>query len=185
MSKVYTRGGDKGTTCIFGRGRVSKADPLIDVIGYLDELQVNIGMLIALMDDGERKEEINYLKSTQLRIFEMNAILAAPNKDRVFEDFSGDMEKRIDFLTKDLEPLREFILAGSNVAEAQAHLCRVVCRKVERKIWIWSPDSNHYTNIKKYVNRFSDYFFTLARFLASEETRYKISKQKTTVVSKE
>lgn len=182
MSKVYTRGGDKGTTCIFGLGRVSKADPLIDLIGHVDELQVAVGLLIAHIKESDFKDldELDFLKSTQLRLLEMGSILASPKKDSMFGGKDSDIESRIDAITMNLPPLKEFILAGSNLSEAQAHVCRVICRRVERKLWLYSSDPDDLKSIKKFLNRFSDYFFTLARYLATEETRYKISKKRVT-----
>lgn len=180
MAKVYTRSGDKGTTSIFGMGRVLKSSPLIDLIGDVDELQTNIGLLMAQIKEKNSKgiEELDFLKDTQLRLFEIGSILATPKKDLSFDGKDSDLEKRIDFMTSKLPKLKEFILAGSNLSESQAHICRVICRRVERKLWSYSSSPDSLLSIKKFINRFSDYFFTLARFLAtSSEIRYKISKK--------
>lgn len=178
MYKVYTRKGDKGQTNVLGKGNVHKSHELVDLSGSNDELQVQIGVLISFLDSEPEKK---FLKGIQMKLLEIGASFSKESKDESFSDLCVILESKIDTISNELPVLKEFILAGSNVQESHAHLCRVVCRRFERNIWKCFQMDN-FPNIKKFINRLSDFFFVYARHLANEETRYKISKKRETHV---
>jgi cob(I)alamin adenosyltransferase len=160
--KVYTKTGDEGITSLYDGTRVSKADQVFDVLGSIDELAAHIGVL---MNTFIHKDSYISLKNIQETLLDIGSIIATPLNNKPLPTVCWldikDIEEEIDRLTLSLKPLSDFlILDGKTKESAQAHVCRVVCRRVER-------DMEKYGNIDRnliiYINRLSDYFFTLAR----------------------
>jgi len=165
MSKIYTQTGDAGTTSLIGGKRISKSEIILDVYGTCDELNAHIGALIA-------EENIPFLTEIQEKLFVIGGILATP-KDKYeqywkavsWDIFLETIETEIDKMDKMLEPLHSFLLPQGSRAIAQAHICRTVCRKLERKISLSCPQNEYLLTLIPVVNRLADYFFILARFL--------------------
>ncbi|MDR2972337.1 MAG: cob(I)yrinic acid a,c-diamide adenosyltransferase [Bacteroidales bacterium] len=165
MNKIYTKTGDDGTTSLLGGDRISKSEPILDVYGTCDELNAHIGMLMAI-------ETNPFLSEIQEKLFIMGAILATPKEkyeqywnEILWEPFLKTIEKEIDIMNNDLNPIQSFLLPQGSLAIAQAHICRTVCRKLERKISHFCTQNNYFLLLLQITNRLSDYFFILARFL--------------------
>ena len=170
MIKIYTKTGDKGDTGLFGAGRVPKYSLRIETYGTVDELNSFIGLAVSEISD----EEVNgLLIKIQNELFTVGSNLAAPNleKDKkniiplVTEKFYTDAEKAIDHFEEKLEPLKNFILPGGSKGSALLHVCRSVCRRAERKAVELKSKENVGEEIIIYLNRLSDLFFVLARYV--------------------
>ena len=172
-SKIYTRTGDEGKTSLVSGNRTFKSDLRIDLYGELDELNSRIGYSYALLPEG-MTEIKNFLHVIQSALFDLGSNMACEFENRekfnlpqLTEDLITQIEKEIDGMDKDLEPLKNFILPGGTAASASIHLARTGSRIVERKLV-------HYEHVTKevlpplsiiFLNRLSDYFFVLARYV--------------------
>ena len=153
--KIYTKTGDKGTTSLYDCSRVSKSSILIDLLGDIDELNSFIGII----------DSSFLLKDIQTWLFDLGTIIANPNKKYSFDlsqEFTKILEKEIDMMTQLLPKLTNFILPSGNI-----HLSRAIARRCERKLVdvITIGDYKHIDdNCLVFLNRLSDYLFTLARY---------------------
>lgn len=168
--KVYTKTGDKGTTALIGGTRVAKDHIRIEAYGTVDELNSFVGVLNDQLDDTDIK---TWLFDIQNRLFDLGAVLATdPNKDikmqlpDIEEQHIAGLEQKIDLMEEALSPLKHFILPGGHQAASAAHVCRSVCRRAERNA-IHLQNQNEPVNelAIKYLNRLSDFFFVLSRFI--------------------
>ncbi len=167
--KIYTKKGDKGETSLVSGRKISKADLLIESYGTVDELNTHVGMLIAKVSD---QKVLASLASIQHTLFDIGSVLAkdgisSPDYPEVKMTDVDILEVEIDRMDEALEPLRQFILPGGSESIAQAHICRTVCRRAERRVV--SVEDEDFTQEIMYLNRLSDYFFVLARFLHKTE----------------
>jgi cob(I)alamin adenosyltransferase len=172
--KVYTKSGDKGETSLVSGVRVAKSDPRIDLYGDVDELNSHIGLLASMITKESLGFELGLIYSIQNALFDLGSNLACPAEDRekmklnaVSEQIISHIETEIDKIDKELPTLRNFILPGGTVVAAQAHVCRTVSRRVERKLVNFSYDkSGEITDVdKQFLNRLSDFFFVFARYV--------------------
>jgi cob(I)alamin adenosyltransferase len=167
--KIYTRTGDQGTTSLLGGTRVAKNDPRIEAYGTVDELNSHTGLLrdLAAPHHGEA------LIAIQNTLFSIGSRLAATSEEearkfhvpQVGDAEVAALEAGIDAMDAGLPPMRSFILPGGHPSVSQAHVCRTVCRRAERRVLDLGGDGEHATMVR-YLNRLSDYFFVLARHLA-------------------
>lgn len=169
ITKVYTRGGDKGQTSLVGGKRVSKASERLEAYGTIDELSSHLGLLAALLPDGHEKEVVERIQNT---LFNVGTILATEHEDaaryasaRLPEGEIARVENEIDRVVGLLPEAQGFILPGGTREAAQAHVCRTVCRRAERRIVALSEVAEISADVLQYVNRLSDYFFVLAKML--------------------
>jgi cob(I)alamin adenosyltransferase len=175
--KIYTGSGDRGKTSLFSGERVSKGHERVDAYGELDELNSVIGALIASLppDDGGLREE---LEAVQSRLFPIGAWLAtspgAPAAAALPPLDPADavrLERCIDRLDAGLPALTGFILPGGHAGAAWAHIARTICRRTERRVVRLVADVTEVGAAEQmrpalvYLNRLSDYFFTLARHI--------------------
>jgi cob(I)alamin adenosyltransferase len=144
------------------------------VYGTCDELNAHIGALIA-------EENLPFLTEIQEKLFLMGGILATPKekqeqywKDVFWEPFLMKIEKEIDEMDEKLPPLHSFLLPQGSRVIAQAHICRTVCRKFERKIAHFCTQNDTWLALLPIANRISDYFFILSRFF---HNKYKIKEK--------
>jgi len=165
MSKIYTKTGDCGTTSLVGGVRIHKSEAILDLYGTCDELNAHIGALIA-------EENIDFLTEIQEKLFVLGGILATPPdkynqywKEVSWDIFIEKMETEIDKINESLPPLHGFLLPQGSRAIAQAHICRTICRKLERKISVFCKKNESFLILLQITNRLSDYFFILARLL--------------------
>lgn len=166
--KIYTKGGDKGKTSLYGGTRISKSHTRIDSYGHVDELNSFLGLLISKIPNSEQN---NLLKAVQQQLFVIGSHLAAGN-DHDFKlptienSFIEDLEKAIDGINDKLEPLKHFVMPGGSEAISLAHVCRTVARRAERAIVALDQHESVEPVIIQYMNRLSDYFFILSRYIA-------------------
>jgi cob(I)alamin adenosyltransferase len=179
ITKVYTRTGDKGETALVGGKRVPKDSPRIDAYGTIDELNSVVGLARVFneesLDAGEAHQFLDgVLCQIQDELFDLGSELATPPEFfkegmyRVSESEIDRIEKSIDRCQKDLEPLKSFILPGGGRIGAYLHQCRTVCRRAEREILRLSRSEDINDCALKYVNRLSDLFFVLSRWIAKQ-----------------
>lgn len=172
MARIYTRAGDSGETGLYRGPRVGKDCLRIEAYGTVDELNSWIGLL---RSEPIPSEIDQLLEAIQNRLFELGAELATPDAERhgtryIQADHVRELERAIDRLDADLEPLTRFILPGGTRAGALAHVVRTVCRRAERRLValirealaLGTPLSP--TSLA-YLNRLSDFLFVLARWL--------------------
>jgi len=162
MPKIYTRTGDGGTTHLIG-GRTSKADPQIEAIGTVDELNAAIGVVLAHDVAGSTR---TILGRVQGELFSLGAELAVgpkPGRDvpKLGDDQVNALEQDIDATTEGLAPLKNFVLPGGTTTAAFLHSARAVCRRAERRVV--SLGAKVRPELSRYLNRLSDLLFTLAR----------------------
>lgn len=185
-TKIYTRTGDKGKTSLIGGLRVSKSDLRLEAYGTIDELNSVIGLMIAQMRDdlclpsasaGEPPVPLPhdldlFLRSVQNELFNVGSQLACEDEKiraklpGVHEAAITAFENKIDELGLSLEPLKNFILPGGCKSSGFAHVARTVCRRAERACvaLLESDGAAAEEIVVRYVNRLSDFLFTLARF---------------------
>lgn len=168
--KVYTRTGDDGTTALFGGQRIPKYALRIESYGTVDELNTAMGMLVQAVEDASLHP---FLRTIQSRLFDVGAHLAAvPDKKLklpiIGENLIDDLENEMDRMDAELEPLRHFVLPGSGEANARAHVCRAVCRRAERLVVLLNKEEGVEDILVRYLNRLSDYFFVLSRYLSMQ-----------------
>lgn len=168
-SNLYTATGDKGTTSLVGGKRVSKSDVRLDAYGSVDELNAHIGLLVSLLEDND---DVRILHRVQDTLFNVGSALATDMDSTPLHDVSHVdaaeitlVEQRIDSLDDIVPPLNRFVLPGGATAAAQAHVCRTVCRRAERCICLLAEQHTIADNVLRYINRLSDYFFVLARYI--------------------
>lgn len=162
--KIYTRGGDRGETSLFGGERVAKDHPRVECYGTIDELNSFVGVARAHCGSSLIAAE---LANVQSDLFEIGAHLAAPASARfpgVNEARILDLERGIDTMERSLEPLKNFILPGGSVAAAHLHVARTVCRRAERLVVAMHETAELEASTIPYLNRLSDFLFVAARF---------------------
>jgi cob(I)alamin adenosyltransferase len=170
-TKIYTKTGDDGTTGLFGGARLPKHHIRIDAYGTVDEFNSVIGWLMTFVKDPQTHELLLIIQS---RLFTVGSNLASdPDKDMITPDLVDDdiemIEKAIDKMQSVLPELKHFILPGGSQSVSAAHLARTVCRRAERKCVALAHESVIEPMILLYLNRLSDYFFVLARWLGQVE----------------
>lgn len=169
--KIYTKTGDKGTTALFGGARIPKHHLRIECYGTIDELNSFTGLL---RDEAGKHSATEELLRIQDRLFVIGSLLAAqPGKKNLKLPHLKDedvlfLENAIDKMDRSLTPLRYFILPGGNKVASHAHICRCVCRRAERLAVLLSETEEVDALVVPYLNRLSDYFFTLARKLTHD-----------------
>lgn len=167
--KVYTKTGDKGTTSLIGGTRVKKCDLRIDSYGTVDELNSYLGVLSSYVSE---QETLDLISEIQNVLFNVGCNLA------MGEDFKKELkesvvapiliehvEKRIDKMQDAIPELRSFVIPGGSRSASFAHVCRTVCRRAERLIIALDETSPVDKTLLAYINRLSDYFFVLSRYL--------------------
>lgn len=175
--KIYTRTGDRGTTGLFGGGRVSKHHQRVVAYGDVDELNSLLGVVRATppttLFDGE-------LEQIQRDLFAIGGQLATPDPDRVRTALEkaalgpervAAFETLIDAADGELPPLRSFILPGGSPKAAALHLARTVCRRAERTVVALAADEPVPELFLVYLNRLSDLLFMLARLANHRDGR--------------
>ncbi len=167
LTRIYTKGGDKGTTSLGTGKRVPKHDQRVSTYGTVDETNAVIG--VARLHTSGAADEM--LARIQNDLFDLGADLCAPESDdgkarlRIVEAQVERLEQEIDRMNADLAPLNSFVLPGGSAASAHLHLARTVARRAERDMTRLAEAEALNPAAIRYINRLSDHLFVLARWL--------------------
>ena len=179
ITRVYTRTGDKGETGLVGGKRVPKDSQRIEAYGTIDELNSIVGLARVFneekLSEGEAYRFLDsVLRQIEDELFDLGSELATPpdffkeGMYRVGEREVKKLEQLMDECQKELEPLKSFVLPGGGRIGAYLHQCRTVCRRAEREILRLSRVEELNEWSLKYVNRLSDLFFVLSRWISKQ-----------------
>jgi cob(I)alamin adenosyltransferase len=178
ITRVYTRSGDQGETGLVGGKRVPKDALRIEAYGTVDELNSIVGLARVFNRDtpqaAARDHLEDILKRLQNELFDLGSELATPPEAfrdgmfRVDADGVKALESLMDTCQKDLAPLNSFILPGGGRVSAFLHQCRTVCRRAERLVLRLGREEDIGPWPLRYLNRLSDLFFVLARWIAKQ-----------------
>jgi cob(I)alamin adenosyltransferase len=178
---IYTGGGDNGTTSLLSGERVFKADPRVMAYGTLDELTAQLGVCRAQLGQVPGCTPFADLVMTvQRELFRAGMQLSSSRDhwEKLSAPISGDdimgLEQTIDSLEKAFGLPQFFVSPGQTLVGAALHLARTICRRAERETWAAIGDDDNYATVLKYLNRLSDFLFSLAwaaetRLLIAEE----------------
>jgi cob(I)alamin adenosyltransferase len=167
LTRIYTKGGDKGSTSLGSGTRVKKHDLRVAAYGTVDEANAAIGVA-RLHCSGDIDAMLNRIQND---LFDLGADLCQPEdpKDypplRVVEAQVERLEQEIDRLNAELEPLKSFVLSGGTPAAAHLHLARTITRRAERDITALMDHEAVNPAGLRYINRLSDLLFVMARYV--------------------
>ncbi len=176
ITRVYTRTGDKGETGLVGGKRVPKDSPRIEAYGTIDELNSIVGLARLFNEERLKEGEAHrfldeVLRKIQDELFDLGSELATPSDftyEGIYRMGEGEVKKIeeiIDKCQQDLGPLKSFVLPGGGRIGGYLHQCRTVCRRAEREILRLSRVEEISEWPLRYVNRLSDLFFVLSRWV--------------------
>ena len=181
LSRIYTKGGDKGETSLVGGQRVPKDAIRIDAYGTVDELNAFIGMAhLSAQGDVRLAPLHKILGRVQHELFNLGSILATlpadvhPKQPRVTSVEIKLLEDEIDEMNGSLPSLQSFVLPGGTRLNTELHACRTICRRAERIAVHLSHQEEVPNEAIQYLNRLSDALFVFSRWanhiLGVEET---------------
>ena len=166
LDKIYTRGGDGGETSLSDGKRMKKYAPRIEAYGTVDESNAAIGMA-RLHTSGT---DDSMLERIQNDLFDLGADVSTPADSkygatalRIAQIQIDRLEREIDQMNADIEPLTSFVLPGGSPASAYLHLARTVVRRAERLLVKVSEEEEISPLAIKYLNRLSDHLFVMSR----------------------
>ena len=174
-SSIYTKTGDKGETGLVSGTRVLKSDMRICLYGEIDELNSWLGLICEqLGKEGKYKNQKKFLQKIQSSLFDLGSNFACEfekRKDYKLPQLTGqlvsEIESEINQIDEGLPLLKNFILPGGHQISAIIHICRSICRRVERTLIQYFNSTKevlpHFS--LEFLNRFSDYLFVLGRFI--------------------
>src|SRR5215218_11355790 len=164
LTRIYTRGGDRGETSLGDGSRVPKLDCRIAAFGTVDELNSLLGLALAGGLEGEGRA---VLERVQNELFDVGADISVPfgreDRLRVTQPQIDDLEADCDRFNADLSELKSFVLPGGSEAGARLHVARAVCRRAEREALAAAEELDISRLALVYLNRLSDLLFILAR----------------------
>ena len=166
LTRIYTRGGDAGETSLGDGSRVSKLDPRVAAYGAVDELNAQIGLVVAL--DELDPELRGPLAKVQNDLFDLGADMSVPfapgdERLRVEQAKVDELERLCDLYNEALPELKSFVLPGGSEAAARLHIARTVCRRAELAALATAAQTAIDPLVPVYLNRLSDLLFILAR----------------------
>tara|TARA_B100000575_G_scaffold61173_1_gene46569 strand:- start:5483 stop:6019 length:537 start_codon:yes stop_codon:yes gene_type:complete len=177
--KIYTKKGDSGHTSLIDGQIVNKHNLSVDAYGTVDELNSFLGLLKDYIKDETIKDILNNI---QPKLFSIGSILASGKNQNMLEKVKIEkkdvkyIEFHIDSMNNELPELKNFIIPGGHKISSYSHVCRSICRRAERRISELNNEQSVDPNILSYINRLSDFFFVLSRYLMYsdkiEETRW-------------
>ena len=164
LTRIYTRAGDEGETHLGDLTRVSKLDARIGAAGVVDELNAQLGVVIAA---GCPEPLAAPLRRIQNELFDLGADLSvpwdAPDRLRVAGEQVAALELLCDGFNAELPDLKSFVLPGGSVAAAHLHVARTVCRRAELEALRAARETGVNPVVLAYLNRLSDLLFIFAR----------------------
>ncbi len=164
VPKIYTKTGDAGDTSLGKGGRVKKDDLRIELLGEIDEVSSLLGVAAA---SGVSEGVLGDIRTLQKELYEANCLVSGCAELDVFTS-TQRLESAIDAMTKKLPEITCFIAYSGTQAATQLFLARAVCRRAERRLVLVSRKYKEFVPLISYINRLSDYLFTLARFVNFE-----------------
>ena len=165
ITRVVSRHGDQGKTSLADGKRHDKFSPSVELVGVLDEANSALGMACVLIEPPHRE----FVVDLQSRLFDIGAAAATGKVQPGWEDQLRELEQQTQELNESLEPLKEFVLPGSNEVSTRLHLARTTLRRAERLFWYAANEDLQKSHIGAFLNRASDYLFVLGRVLSDEE----------------
>lgn len=170
INRVYTRAGDDGSTALGGGQRVQKDSLRIEAYGTVDELNSVVGVVVASGLAETMKPPFFIIQQV---LFNVGSDLCILEEDKLRFKVPGIEQRHVDQLegwidgwNGDLEPLKSFILPGGDIAAAQLHIARTVCRRAERLTIALSRHEPVGAFVVPYLNRLSDLLFVASRYQA-------------------
>jgi cob(I)alamin adenosyltransferase len=167
LTRIYTRGGDKGKTSLGNGERRVKYDRRVAAYGTVDEANAVLG-IARLHCEGRLAEMLERLQND---LFDLGADLCTPEAEnpeypplRIIPQQVARLEREIDALNAELKPLKTFVLPGGTPASAYLHLARTVVRRAEREITALAGHETVNPEAIRFVNRLSDLLFVMARW---------------------
>ncbi len=162
LTRIYTRTGDAGETSLGDGSRAPKTDPRIAAVGAVEEVNAQIGVVVAGVVQDELRPPLARIQND---LFDLGADLAVPfeegdGKLRIVEEQVSALEELCDRFNEPLPALKSFVLPGGTDAAARLHLARTVCRRAELAALAVTPGN---PLALRYLNRLSDLLFILAR----------------------
>jgi cob(I)alamin adenosyltransferase len=161
LSRIYTRTGDDGTTGLGDGARVPKNSARIAAIGDIDELNSQLGVVLAEPDLTDTTRTA--LTRIQHELFELGGELSIPHSRRITDEMVTRLEQELDAMNEALPALAEFILPGGSRAAALCHVARSVCRRAERRLVALAQVEAVSPSALRYLNRLSDLLFVMCR----------------------
>ena len=168
LTRIFTRTGDTGTTGLGDGSRVAKDNPRIEAIGAVDELNSQIGVLLA---EAPAEAVAVHLTQIQHDLFDLGGELSIPGHHAISDAHVSRLESIIERFNAGLPPLKEFILPGGSRAAAQCHVARTVCRRAERRVVSLASAEQISPLAQRYLNRLSDLLFVVCRVLNRADGR--------------
>jgi cob(I)alamin adenosyltransferase len=164
LTRIYTRGGDRGETSLGDGSRVPKLDCRIAAFGTVDELNSLLGLALAA-DVPPTIRAV--LERVQNELFDVGADISVPfgvsDRLRVSQTQVDALETDCDRFNADLSELKSFVLPGGSELAARLHVARAVCRRAERDVLDAAEQVEVNPLVIVYLNRLSDLLFILAR----------------------
>lgn len=167
--KIYTKGGDKGRTSLIGGERVAKYDLRVEAYGSVDELTAFVALLADHMMGDERfATEVEQLRRIESQLMNVAALLAVGEggRDKVASlrnTSTEELEQWIDQMQASLPAIDKFTIPGGDCRASLCHVCRTVCRRAERAALRARQEHDIDTEATIYLNRLSDYLYSLGR----------------------
>ncbi len=174
VPRIYTRTGDDGTTGLLYGGRVSKGDPVPELVGTLDETVALLGLARALTADADTRERLLRL---QRNLFVVGADVATNPRERarlepgvslVSKEMVAELEASIDEMVRDHPLPNVFVVPGASPASATLDVARSACRRAERRAVAVREGGEVSEHVLVFLNRLSDLLFVMARVEAGE-----------------
>jgi len=170
LTRIYTRGGDRGETSLSDGTRVKKHALRIEAIGTVDEANAAIGLARLQTGGHANAGPDTMLGRIQHDLFDLGADLSTPEGGggargplRILGRQVERLEHEIDAMNAELQPLDSFVLPGGTELAAALHLARTVVRRAERLAVALAERETVNAEALKYLNRLSDHLFVLAR----------------------
>ncbi|XP_033747939.1 corrinoid adenosyltransferase-like [Pecten maximus] len=180
--KIYTKTGDKGLSSTYTGERRPKSDAIFEALGSTDELSCAIGLAAEFCKEANIPV-ISELEQIQCVLQDIGSCVATPlssardshlKMTRFNAELVTDLERLIDDYTAELPPLENFIIPSGGKSSSSLHLARSICRRAERHVTPLVKSGEMDAEPLQYLNRLSDFLFTVARYSAKKEGREEV-----------
>lgn len=162
-SNVYTRRGDDGTTGLVGGQRIPKSHSRLEAYGTMDELNSFLGILLTYLTDPDDQKMVLEIQNDLFAVGSELATIDRTPRHAVNQSDVERLEQAIDQIDSICGGWRGFILPGGSRGAAVCHICRTICRRLERRIYSIDDGYPVALELCQYVNRLSDYLFVLSK----------------------